>query len=100
MATKKRTRINKVPEGHTVAYHEALTCVVCKREFWGACAWDAHWPCNNAEFLRTAHQLYRIPDKDVTYFRQDVEPFVLLDCKERYCRMMKNVANMHGGSRD
>lgn len=100
MATKKRTRINKPPEGHDVAWHEVLTCVVCKRDFWGACAWDAHWPCNNTEFLRTAHELYRIPDKDVTYFRQDVNPFVLLACKERYCTMMKRVENMHGGGDD
>lgn len=93
MAAKKRTRKVTIPENHDVAHHELLTCVVCKREFWGDCGFRDHGPCINEEFTRVAHEQYLVPSTGNVLVHQPGKPFIRVSCFDRYTTMMARVEN-------
>lgn len=90
--TTKRTRTTPAIEGHDVPYHEVMTCTVCNRVYWGDCAFRAHYPCENRDYVRLAHTLYRDPTTEAVFYQEPAKPFVLLACKERYTVAAERVA--------
>lgn len=86
---------------HEVTWHERLTCTVCRRVFFGACALDAHRPCGKMTWSLMPGAYYMVVPRNggthVMYYQHPDGVHVLIQEKDDFLQKQQKMIKARDG---
>lgn len=86
---------------HEVPWHERLGCQNCPREFYGACAFDAHRPCKSGTWERLNNETWVVTSRNggerAVFKNIPGGPFVLADEWDKFNEMQARAEKARAG---